>query len=167
MPPQPKDTQVKRILLGNRSLKSAKFPIFRPILPTKSTHVFTVFLPYMRTCGSGGTKSASAIPMQNPFNLGVLGLGGHPSSKMSTFYNGVKKLFHHKLAQREKYFIDVLTDFTCLLPITVPDRKNRFSLIQTPNCTNPLGIRKNLSKGIGNAEKIDKKKVFGSYPAIG
>ena len=57
-----------------------------------------------------GTKIAQTffcgIFMQNPFNLDVLGLGGYPSSKMSTFYNGVKKLFHHKLAQREKYFID-------------------------------------------------------------
>ena len=133
MPPHPQDTQVKRNLLGNRSLKSAKFAI----LPTKVLTFLQCVLPYMRTCGAEGTNSSSAIPMQNSFNLGVLRLGGHPSSKMSTFYNGVNKLFHHKLAQREKYFIDVLTDFTC----TVPDRKNRFSLKQTLYGTNPLGIR--------------------------
>ena len=39
----------------------------------------------MRTCGSEGTKSVSALPTQIPFNLGVLGLGGAPQTKFETF----------------------------------------------------------------------------------
>ena len=39
-------------------------------------------------------KSASAITIHFSFNQGVLGLGGYPSSKISTFYNVGKKLSH-------------------------------------------------------------------------
>ena len=107
------------------------------------------------------------IPKRIPLNLDVLRLGRHPLQSLSTFHRAVKKLSHFEIKNLLIDFWLVLTNFTYILPITVPDRNIQISLIWMKKSANPFRIRKYPSEGIGNAGQIDKKKFFGKNPQLG
>ena len=111
MPPHPQDTQVKRNLLGNRSLKSAKFAIFRPILPTK---VLTFLQCFCLICVPAVLKAqipAPRFPSKFLVTWVSWGRGGTPGKVWDLFITGFKS---YSVLTPADFFVNFYLFYQCL-----------------------------------------------------
>ena len=77
--------------------------------------------------------------MQNPLNLGILGLGEHRWQSLSTFHRTVKKLSNFEIENLLIDFCDVLTNFIYILPIIGPLSKKSIFFKTNVQQHKPIG----------------------------